>query len=132
MADEQDKPLPLVSRNLKALIGDESINSWAKRHKLTQTTINRIVNAGRDLSVSQLELIVNAINGQGGSVQAWQLMVQNFDPRNPPILLSPGTAEKLRGDIGRNAVEHRDAGSSTGGDQWLGNSTSHRRRKDDK
>lgn len=130
MADEQEKPLPLVSQNLKALIGDESINSWATRHKLTQTTINRIVSQGRDLSVSLLELIVDAINAQGGNVQAWQLMVQNFDPRNPPILLSSTTAEKLRGDLGPR--ENRDASPPTGGDAWLGSTTNLRRRKSDK
>lgn len=130
MADEQEKPV--VARNLKALIGKESINSWAVRHKLTQTTVNRIVN-GRDLSVSLLEKIVGAINQQGARIEPWQLLVQNFDPRNPPILLDTSTAEQLRKAIGPNAVEHRDAGGpTTGGDRWLGSSMNQRRRRDDK
>lgn len=128
MADEQEKPL--VARNLKALIGGESVNSWAKRHNLTQTTINRIMTGKMDPTVSMLDRIAAAVNEKGGRIEGWHLMVQDFSPRNPPILLAPSTAEKLREDIGPN--EYREAGSITGGDAWLGSSVNHRRRKGDK
>jgi transcriptional regulator with XRE-family HTH domain len=138
MANEDEKPT--VARNLKALIGDESVNSWARKHGLTQTTINRIVTGKMDPTVGLLERIAAAVNEQGGHLEGWQLMVDGFDPRNPPILLAATPAERLlyeriaafKQEVKQQAVEHSDDSPPSGGEKWLGNLTSPRRRSSDK
>jgi transcriptional regulator with XRE-family HTH domain len=133
MADEQEKPLSVVARNLKALIGEGvSVNSWALRHKLTQTTINRIVTGKMSPTADQLDKIAAAVNEQGGRIEGWHLMVQSFSPRNPPILLTPSAAEALRDAVNPRAMLHREDGASQGGDEWLGKPNAHKRRATDK
>ena len=70
-------------KNLRALIGDGSVNAWAKLYKLEQTTINRIVN-GADPKLSMVERIAEAVG-----ISAWQLMVPDLDIKNLPALQQP-------------------------------------------
>lgn len=115
----ENDPLPLVARNLKALIGDESVNAWSKRHGLTQTTINRIATGKMDPTVGQLERIAAAVNEQGGHhLSAWSLMVEGFDPKNPPVVLRAGSPELRLYEIFEAAK--RQGPDVTAGDQWLG------------
>lgn len=122
----ENDELPLVARNLAKLIGDESVNSWAKRHGLTQTTINRIKTGKMDPTVSQLERIATAVNEQGGHhLSAWSLMVEGFDPKNPPVVLRAGSPELRLYEI-FEAAKARE-----GGDQWMGSPSIPRRRATD-
>lgn len=126
-----DKPLPLVARNLSALIGDESVNSWAKRHKLTQTTINRIKTGKMDPTVSLLEKIADSVNEQSGyHLSAWSLMVEGFDPKNPPVVLRAGSPELKLYEI-FEATKKRQEFAPAGGDQWIGSPSRPRRRVGD-
>lgn len=138
MTDESEKPT--VARNLKALIGDESVNAWARRHRLTQSTINRIVLGKMDPTVGFLEKIAAAVNELGGHLEGWHLMVQDFDPRNSPILLEATAAERslyeriaaFKQEVTQRAIEHSDESQPQGGDQWLGRVTPQKRRASDK
>lgn len=127
----ENDQLPLVARNLKALIGDESVNAWSKRHGLTQTTINRIATGKMDPTVGQLERIATAVNERGGHhLSAWSLMVEGFDPKNPPVILRAGAPELELYAIFEATKRRQEAAS--GGDQWLGSpSSTPRRRKED-
>jgi len=126
----QDSPLPLVARNLSKLIGDESVNAWSKRHGLTQTTINRIKTGKMDPTVSQLEKIAEAVNEKGGHhLSAWSLLVEGFDPKHPPVILRAGSPELRLYEIFEAAK--RDDKLPAGGDQWLGNLQTPRRRASD-
>jgi transcriptional regulator with XRE-family HTH domain len=130
MAD--DDQLPIVARNLKALIGTESVNSWAKRHKLTQTTINRIKTGKMDPTVSFLEKIADAVNEQSGyHLSAWSLMVEGFDPKNPPVILRAGSPELQLYEIFEATKKRQEAATSSGGDHWLGSQSTPRRRSGD-
>lgn len=116
MAGNDD--LPLVARNLAKLIGDESVNAWAKRHGLTQTTINRIKTGKMDPTVSQLERIAHAVNDQGGHhLSAWSLLVEDFDPKNPPVILRAGSPELRLYEIFESAKRQE---GEPAGDVWLG------------
>lgn len=94
MDEAEDPKLPVVARNLLKLIGKQSVNAWAKKHGLTQTTINKIKNGKMDPTVSTLEKIATAVNEQGGyHLSAWSLMVEGFDPASPPVILRAGSPE---------------------------------------
>lgn len=67
----QEKPEPTVFQaNLLRLIGAESVNAWALRHDLEQTTIQRLVH-GQDPRLSMVQKIADAVG-----VPAWQLLVK--------------------------------------------------------
>jgi hypothetical protein len=75
----------VVARNLRALIDREaegSVNAWATRHRLLQTTVNRIANGSSDCSVSTLLDICTATG-----YALWQLVRDDFDPRAVPPAL---------------------------------------------
>ncbi len=128
MAEEDT--LPLVARNLSVLIGEESVNSWSKRHGLTQTTINRIKTGKMDPTVGQLEKIAAAVNEQGGHhLSAWSLMVEGFDPKNPPVVLRAGSPELRLYEIFE--ATKRQETSTTSGDRWMGSPSTPRRRASD-
>lgn len=131
MAD-MDEKLPVVARNLSALIGEESVNSWAKRHGLTQTTVNRIKTGKMDPTVSQLEKIAAAVNEKSGRhLSGWSLMVEGFDPRNPPVLLRADSPE-LRLYQRIEAFQREELQGSAGrGDRWLGPVATPKRRAGD-
>lgn len=123
----EDEDLPLVARNLKALIGEESVNAWSNRHGLTQTTINRIRKGKMDPTVSQLEKIAAAVNEQGGHhLSAWSLLVEGFDPKNPPVVLRAGSPELRLYEIFESS-KRQEVGAPAG-DQWLGSPSTPRRR----
>lgn len=127
-----------VARNLKALIGKESVNAWAKRHALVQSTINRIVLGKMDPTVGLLDKIAAAVNERGGHLEGWQLMIEGYDPKNAPILVVAGAAERqLYERISAFKKEvtqsiHSDDGQPQNGEAWLGRGTSLRRRSTDR
>lgn len=126
MDDEDEKPT--VARNLKALIGEETVNSWARRHGLVQSTINRIVIGKMDPTVGLLNRIAEAVNERGGRLEGWQLMIEGYDPRNAPILLVASAAER---HLYERKLIHSD-GQQQKGDSWLGKEVTPRRRASDK
>lgn len=67
------EPQGEVGKNLRALIGDDSVNAWSNRHKLSQTTINRIVTGKMDPTMSTLERIADAVG-----VESWRLVAPNM------------------------------------------------------
>lgn len=82
MTDEEANDTPF-HQNLRALIGDRSVNAWAKDHKLEQTTINRIVN-GADPKLSMVERVATAVG-----VAPWQLLVPGLNVKQLPVLQQP-------------------------------------------
>lgn len=69
--------------NLVRLIGDESVNAWAKRHELEQTTIQRIYSGKSDPKLSMIEAVAAAVNAK-----PWQLMAPGFQLNNQPVILA--------------------------------------------
>jgi transcriptional regulator with XRE-family HTH domain len=67
------EPRTEVGKNLSRLIGDDSVNAWANRHQLSQTTINRIVTDKMDPTVSTVERIAAAVG-----VEPWRLLAPNM------------------------------------------------------
>jgi hypothetical protein len=111
---DEKVPLSTFAANLKAVIGKRSVNSWAKAHELTQTTINRIVNGKLDPTSRQIELIA-----ERAGLFPYQLMVPNIDPQNPPVLREASDMErqlyqKLKQTI-EELAELREGGSTVPG-----------------
>ena len=79
----------VVADNLQRLIGDQSVNSWAKAHHLDQPTVRRILIG----EMSPTEQTITKIAAAVG-MSAWQLLVPQLDPRSPPVLREPSAAER--------------------------------------
>lgn len=121
MTDEQ--PRSTAATNLLALIKHEdprdkpSVNAWAKRYGIVQSTINRILR-GQDLTTAQLEKIVEALNRTGNwDLKAWQLLVPGFEPNNPPVLLEASAAERRLYASFKTSVREAAAVYQDGGHQ---------------
>ena len=89
----------VVADNLQRLIGDQSVNSWAKAHHLDQPTVRRILIG----EMSPTEQTITKIANATGLV-AWQLLVPGLDPKSPPVLKEASQAErelyeKIRSDL---------------------------------
>lgn len=79
----------VVAENLARLIGDRSVNSWAKAHQLDQPTVRRILIGEMSPTEQTITKIAHAIG-----LAAWQLLVPEMDPRSPPVLREANGAEK--------------------------------------
>lgn len=89
----------VVADNLARLIGDRSVNSWAKAHQLDQPTVRRILIGEMSPTEQTITKIANAIG-----MAAWQLLVPGLDPKSPPVLKEASQAErelyeKIRADL---------------------------------
>lgn len=83
-AKEKPEPTTVFQANLRAIIGEESVNAWAKRHTLEQTTIQRLYD-GSDPKLSMIEKIAERLR-----LQPWQLLAPNLQLNNPPIIQGAG------------------------------------------
>ena len=75
----------LLARNLRALIAHQaegSINVWAKRYEVNQSTLNRYCNGTTDATLGNLQDLLEPAH-----YQAWQLLHPDFDPRVMPPML---------------------------------------------
>jgi hypothetical protein len=70
--------------NLKALIdrSELSVNAWSKAHKLTQSTINRIVTGEQQPTAKQVEEIAAA-----AGLDAWRLWMPGYS--DAAVAVSP-------------------------------------------
>ncbi len=75
-------PGSVFHENLALLIGEGSVNAWAKAHKLEQTTVQRIMN-GQDPKLSMVAKIADAVG-----VRPWQLLVGGLDVKKLPSLVT--------------------------------------------
>lgn len=86
-ADLHNLPVPKVkaepktqfARNLVHLIGDESVNAWAKRHGLDQTTVQRWVNETTDPRLSNVTELAGKLNLRPAQLLAENLAVLFLD-----------------------------------------------------
>ena len=108
--------LSVFATNLLAAIRHSklSVNAWAKKHKLTQTTVNRIVRGKMDPTTAQVEVIAQSVG-----LFAWQMLVPGLDPQNPPVLREANKHERelyvrLKQTI-EELEELREAGNTTPG-----------------
>lgn len=102
---EQDSQASVFRENIKVLIGDGSVNAWAKAHGLEQTTVNRIVNGETDPKLSMIERVAKALR-----VEVWQLLVPGFKLDDRPELRSSArsTAEDLADRMDRVLSELKE------------------------
>jgi len=71
-AKEKAPPATVFHANLRRLIGEESVNAWAKKHTLEQTTIQRLYD-GSDPKLSMIERIAGNVGAA-----PWQLLAPDF------------------------------------------------------
>jgi transcriptional regulator with XRE-family HTH domain len=111
----QPEGLSPAAINLKALIAksrEQTINAWSVRNEVVQSTVNRIVNGSMDPTVSTLEGIAKKFG-----LSAWQLLVPDLDPDDPPVLRSANGAERALFDKLKEAMaELERVRDSTPGD----------------
>ncbi len=82
-----------VAENLQKLM-DEHVelrtqSALARRSKVPQRTIGRIVNQEVTASLEVLESLAKPFD-----LQPWQLLVPGLDPKNPPVLRFASAAEE--------------------------------------
>jgi transcriptional regulator with XRE-family HTH domain len=114
----QAEDLSPVAINLRSLIAasrQRTVNAWAVRNVMVQSTVNRIVNGTMDPTVSMLEAIAKKFG-----LAAWQLLVPDLDPEDPPVLRSASAQEKALFSRLKDAMTEleklREAGYTTPGD----------------
>ena len=97
---DEDQTSP-IQANLLAIVRHSqlSVNAWAQKHHLTQSTVSRILNGKLDPTTKLLQKIAQQLG-----LQAWQLLVPGFEPSSPPTLSMMSAAEaklyeKLQRDI---------------------------------
>lgn len=75
----------VLAVNLRQLVAHQSggsVNAWSARHKLPQSTINKICTGQRSATLTVLEQIEDATG-----YAPWQLLHPDFDPvKMPPMM----------------------------------------------
>ena len=86
------KLIELIAKNLKALEAYSKLNetNFAEKCKIHQRTYNRIVNMETLPKLDILEKIA-----QANDLELWQLLVQDLDISNPPVLQDISEKQKL-------------------------------------
>jgi transcriptional regulator with XRE-family HTH domain len=82
-----------LADNISALMRDRQITSdaaFAKLAKVDQKTIWRIRHREQSPTIDKLETIA-----QEFGLHAWQLLIPNLDPRNPPVFVMTDTERDL-------------------------------------
>jgi transcriptional regulator with XRE-family HTH domain len=112
---EDLSPVAINLRSLIAASRQRTVNAWAVRNEMVQSTVNRIVNGTMDPTVSMLEAIAKKFG-----LAAWQLLVPDLDPEDPPVLRSASAQEKALFDKLKESMAElerlREAGHTTPGD----------------
>ena len=88
------KSLPALNTaqtNLRGIIerSGQSVNAWAISKKLDQSTISRIISGKQDMTSAKMEQIA-----QAAGFPAWHLLVEGYQPSNPPMLRAETEAER--------------------------------------
>lgn len=81
--------LGTFGRNLRRLIGTGSVNAWASKHGMTQSTINRIVTGDMDPTERVMAKVAAAVG-----LDVWQMLVPDMDPQNAPVIQDASAAER--------------------------------------
>jgi transcriptional regulator with XRE-family HTH domain len=82
-----------LAGNISALMQDRKITSdaaFAKIANVDQKTIWRIRHSEQSPTIDKLETIAQAFG-----LRAWQLLIPNLDPRNPPVFVMTDTERDL-------------------------------------
>lgn len=59
--------------------------AWGEKVGVGEATIERMIKGKADVRLDSIEAVA-----RGFGLQAWQLLVPDLDPRNPPVYLSDG------------------------------------------
>lgn len=108
--NEEDQTRTPFHDNLIRLIGGGSVNAWAKKHKLDQSSIQRLID-GQDPRMSTIQKIADALE-----VEAWQLLVPGFtlSQRSGPEANAQTEAQALADQMNRVIAELQDLRQSVG------------------
>ena len=93
--------LNTAQSNVAALIAAEglSVNAWASKYKLVQSSINRIVTGIQDPTAGYLQQIATVVSSKGRRrLEAWQLLAPNLGSSasaEPGASVAPADAELL-------------------------------------
>lgn len=89
-------PRDILTRNVRKLIGDESVRAWAMSRGLNVRLIERITEGDHNTTLEKIDEIASACG-----VPAWQLLLPDFEPGTklePPLTKSDRELlERLKG-----------------------------------
>jgi transcriptional regulator with XRE-family HTH domain len=123
----KERVIGTVGANLKRLCDFEglSVNGFSAKYGLVQSTVNRIVNGSISPTEVMIAAIVDALNDKGWHLAGWQLMVPDFAPAHPPMLLEASATERLKESL--TEMQRQIGAIPVGGDRWIGNGVPKRR-----
>jgi hypothetical protein len=93
----------LMDRADGSPVTEQDLARMARRagHTLSQSTINRILNARVSCGVDHLEILASLFG-----LEPWQLLVPELDPHDPPVLASISKRlEEFQGALKQQAQE---------------------------
>lgn len=89
---KRDPPPTPFHANLRKMVAayseKNSVNLWAIKHGLDQTTVNRIL-AGQDPKLSTVMKIAEKTE-----LDPWQLLLPDLDHKNPPVIRGASETEQ--------------------------------------
>jgi len=97
------RPVETIADNLQALKADRQIpsdNALAKLANVDQKTVWRIMRHEQSPTVDMLEKLAKPFG-----LHAWQLLIPNLDPKNPPVFVMTDTERDLYRKLARLASE---------------------------
>lgn len=91
MGISRKSPRTVLAQNLKALMGREDLSQagLGKKSGIAQSTIGRILAEKHAPDIDTLDAIAKTFH-----LNAWQMMVPNLDPSNPPLLQNASPQER--------------------------------------
>ena len=92
---KRDDPKTVLAANVRALMvkryGAVRIGRFRRDTGIGAATISRILDATTSIGIDIVEKIARAFK-----LEAWQLLVSEFDADNPPLVLSSDSDHQLR------------------------------------
>lgn len=96
-------PAKIIAANLQTLKKDRSIRSdraLAKLAEIDQKSVWRIMRYEQSPAIDTLEKLAKPFG-----LHAWQLLIPDLDPRNPPVFVMTDTERALYEKLARMASE---------------------------
>ena len=97
------RPAEIIADNLRTLKKDRQIasdNAMAKLAEVDQKSVWRIMRHEQSPTIDMLEKLAKPFG-----LHAWQLLIPNLDPKNPPVFVMTDTERDLYCKMARMASE---------------------------
>ena len=96
-------PPEIIAANIRTLMDDNQIPSesdLARKAKVDQKTVWRILRQQQSPTVDTLEKLAKPFK-----LHAWQLLIPDLNPRNPPVFVMTDTEREMYCKLARMASE---------------------------